>query len=69
MMISFGFDRDVLLMTSFCLLLEKLRLLGICSPLIDWLVDFLIDRVMRVSVSGICSSFMNARSGVPQGSV
>ena len=30
-------------------------------------MDFLIGQAMRVS--GICSSFMDARSGVPQGSV
>ena len=51
------------------LLLDKLRLLGICSPLKDWIVDFLISRVIEVSVSGIRSSFMNIRSGVSQGSV
>ena len=54
-------------MTPFVARLDKMRLFGICSPLIDWIADFLICRVMRVS--GICSSFMNLRSGVPQRSV
>ena len=34
-------------------LLNKLRLFGICSPFIDWIADFLIGRVMRVSVPAI----------------
>ena len=51
------------------LLLDKLRLLDICSLLIDWIVDFLIGLVMRVSVSIIRSNFMDVRSDVPQGSV
>ena len=51
------------------LLLGKLRLLGFCNPLIDRIADFLIVCVMRVSVSSICSSLMDVRSGVPQGSV
>ena len=49
------------------LLFDKLRLLGICSPLIDWIADFLVGRVVRASVSDIRSSFLNVRSGVPQG--
>ena len=40
------------------LLLDELRLLGIYSPLTDWIADFRIGRVMRVSgirivISGI----------------
>ena len=42
------------------LLLDMFRLLGICSPFIDWIVDFLV---------GIRSSFMDVRSGSPQRSV
>ena len=45
----------------------KLRLLGIYSPLIDWIANFLVCRVMRVSV--IRSSLMVVGSGDPQGSV
>ena len=62
-----GFIVDVVLfdftkafdIVSHYLLLE----LGICSPLIDWIADFLIDCVMRVSC--IRNSFVNVRSGVP----
>ena len=46
---------------SYHLLLGKSRLFGIWNPLIDWIEDFLIGRVMRVS--GI-SDFMDVRSGV-----
>ena len=64
--VLFGFAKafDVV---SHHLLLDKLRLLGICNPLIDWIADFLIGRVMRVLVSGIHSNFMDVRSSVPQG--
>ena len=48
------------------LLLDKLRLLGICSPLTDWIADFLIGRVMSVSVSDT-RIFMDVSSGGPQG--
>ena len=54
---------------SYHLLLDKLRLFGICRPHIYWIADFLIGRVMKDLVSGICSRFMDVRSGVPQGSV
>ena len=57
---NFAKDFDIV---SHHLLLDKLRLLCICSPLIDWIADFLIGRVMRVSVSGIRSSFMDVRNG------
>ena len=29
-------------------LLDKLRLLGVCNPLTDWISDFVISRFMRV---------------------
>ena len=44
---------------------DKLRSLGICSPPIDWITDFLFGRVM--TVSNIRSSFMDVRSGVQRG--
>ena len=51
-----GFNNDVVLfdfaiafdVVSHHLLFDKLRLLGICSPLINWIADFLIGRVMRI---------------------
>ena len=51
---------------SLHLLLDKLRLLGICSSLIDLIADFLIGRVMSVSVLSIRSNFMDIRRGVFQ---
>ena len=45
--------------------LDELRLLDICSPLTDSIVDFLIGRVMRVSVTNIRSNFINVRGDVP----
>ena len=46
-----------------------MRLLGICSPIIDYITEFIIRRATRVSVSGIRSSFMDVWSGVPQRNV
>ena len=51
------------------LLLDKFGSLGVCSPLLDWTADFRIGHVMRISVSGIRSSFVDVRSGVSQRSV
>ena len=53
---------------SYHLLLDKLRLSGTCSPLIDWIADYIIiSRVMRVLISGIRSSFMDVRTGAFSG--
>ena len=51
------------------LLFDKLRLLGIWNPLIDWIPDFLIGCVIRFSVLGFRNSFMDVRSGAPQESM
>ena len=64
----FAFSK-VIDVISHHMLSAKLRLLGICSPLTDWIADFLTCRVMRVSVSGICISLMDVRSNVSQRSV
>ena len=48
------------------LFLDKLRLLGICSPLIEWIADFLIGRVRRVSD---IRSFKDVRTRLQQGSM
>ena len=50
-------------------LLDKLQLLGFRRPLLSWIGDFLIGRMMRVVVSGTSSSPRLVQSGVPQGSV
>ena len=51
------------------MLLYNLGVLDICSPLIDWIPNFLIGRVISVSVLVIRSSFFDVRTGVPQGTV
>ena len=51
------------------ILLDKLRSLGFASPLLDWIGDFLLDREMKVVISGVSSSARRVESGVPQGSV
>ena len=48
------------------LLLKKLELLGICGTLLSWLEDFLVGRVMSVSVSGSRSYSREVLSGVPR---
>ena len=51
------------------LLLAKLRHLGVSGSVFNWLSDFLVDRTMQVSVSGLHSTRKRVDSGVPQGSV
>ena len=51
------------------LLIVKLSSLGIRGNLLNWIVDFLHDRKMSVSVNHQHSSTRPVASGVPQGSV
>ena len=51
------------------LLLEKLSCIGIGSPLIRCLHNFLVGRDMRVAVHGTLSDTFSVLSGVPQGTV
>ncbi|KAK3886186.1 hypothetical protein Pcinc_009646 [Petrolisthes cinctipes] len=51
------------------ILIDKLRHIGVGGRLLDWISDFLTDRTMRVSVSGVFSPSRPVLSGVPQGSV
>ena len=52
-LLDFGTDFDV---ASHHLLSDKFKLFGICSTLIDWIVDIIIVRALRVSVSSIRST-------------
>ena len=50
-------------------LIYKLRQNGICGDLINILNDFLTNRKQRVALNGHCSSWVDIRAGVPQGSL
>ena len=56
-------------LVSHPILLQKLRLIGIQSPLIYWIEDFLNGRSMSASVKSKTSRSHPVSSGVPQGSV
>jgi len=50
-------------------LLLKLEAHGIDSKLINWIAEWLRNRVQRVCLRGVVSSWLEVLSGVPQGSV
>ena len=50
-------------------MIYKLRQNGICGDLINILNDFLTNRKQRVVLNGQCSSWVDIRAGVPQGSI
>src|SRR6266516_2142340 len=50
-------------------LLIKLRSLHIDSRIVNWIEDYLKNRVQRVQIRGEESDWLNVFSGVPQGSV
>ena len=50
-------------------LLKKLEAYGIGQNMIDWLQDYLNERLQQVSVNGQNSEWHRVTSGVPQGSV
>ena len=50
-------------------LLFKLKSFGISGQLLNWFADHLHNRKQRVVIEGVSSSFLNVKSGVPQGSV
>ena len=72
-----GFTADLILfdfskafdVVNHTILLQKLSCLGISGTLLQWIQNFLVQRTMSVSVSGITSSHRPITSGVPQGSV
>ena len=50
-------------------LLYKLSCYGVCHMLLDWIRDFLSDRMQCVRIGSSLSSYCKVLSGVPQGSV
>ena len=52
-----------------CLLIDKLRGLGIRGNVLQWITEFLCGRTMRVCVKGSVSQPKDVLSGVPQGSI
>ncbi len=50
-------------------LLFKLERVGVAGPLLEWLKDYLKDRMQRVVINGQMSSWQYILAGVPQGSV
>ena len=50
-------------------LILKLKHLGICNPLLEWIRSFLIGRSQKVIVDGMASNPKPVLSGVPQGTV
>ena len=50
-------------------LLFKLKSFGISGQLLNWFADYLHNRKQCVVIEGVSSSFLNVKSGAPQGSV
>lgn len=61
---SKAFDR-----VSHDLLIDKLIMCGFSNQTVNWIIDFLSDRIQRVVLQGFASDFGDVTSGVPQGSV
>ena len=59
----------MLFLVSHKKLLLKLVKLGVNESLCKWIKEFLIARQQRVKIKGLCSSWADVLSGVPQGSV
>jgi len=50
-------------------LIAKLKYYGVTGQMLNWIVEFLSDKIMRVGVHGSFSEWVAVLSGVPQGSV
>lgn len=75
--LDLGFAVDIILfdftiafsVVCYNTLIDKLILLGVGGPLFSWISDFLIDRTMIFSVTGVSSSTKLVCNGVLQGLV
>ena len=50
-------------------LIFKLRSIGISGNLIEWFIDYLLNRKQRVCLNGYASSWLTPNVGVAQGSI
>ena len=50
-------------------LIHKLKKCGIHGELLEWFIDYLKDRLQRVTINGQFSEWVRILAGVPQGSV
>ena len=55
--------------TDHDILLKKLRALGVGGVEYSWFASYLSNRPQAVKIKGICSTFRNLKTGVPQGGV
>ena len=54
---------------SHCPMMKRLSVYGICGNLLRRISNFIQHRQQRVVITGVCSDWINVKSGVPQGSV
>jgi len=50
-------------------LCHKLKYYGVSSKFLNWLTDFLFNRIQVVRITNKTSEYIPVKSGVPQGSV
>jgi len=48
---------------------HKLKCYGVSGKLLNWLTDFLFNRIQAVRINNKTSEYIPVKSGVPQGSV
>ena len=48
---------------------EKLRSYGVTGKMLEWITEFLQNRILSVGVHGSFSEWVAVLSGIPQGSV